>query len=239
MEFGPNHKREFMQRIITLLVFCSLAFGIFAQPTNNYTSASDSDPEALKIVKALKAKYEGMTSIEAMFSLDIELPGQAVEMQKGSMARSGDKFHFKLADQEGISDGEAIYVIMHGNKSINIENMPEADETDGMLTPQNLLTFYDLDKYIFALQGEQVKQGKQLQTIELKPVDRDNSEFTKLRMLVDTKAQQVHSLAAFSRDGSRFTFYLNDFKSNPSLPASRFVFKKADYPGYYIEDLRF
>ncbi|PHI20415.1 hypothetical protein CEQ90_08115 [Lewinellaceae bacterium SD302] len=228
-----------MQRIIALLAICFLATGLFAQPTNNYTSSADSDPEALKLVKALKAKYEGMANIEAMFRMDIELPGQAIESQKGSMARSGDKFHFKLAGQEGISDGKAIYVIMHDNKSVNIENMPEADEESGMLTPQNLLTFYDLDKYIFALQGEETVSGKRLQTIELKPVDRDESEFIKLRMTVDAKAKQVSSLAAFSRDGSRFTFYLDQLNDNPALDASRFVFKKSDYPGYYVEDLRF
>lgn len=229
-----------MRRIASLFIL-ALFFGVglSAQPTNKYNKAADSDPEALKIVEAIKAKYEGYSSMSADFRLDIDLPGQVVESQKGALSRSGDRFHFKLGTQEGFSDGKAIYVVMHDNKSVNIENMPEADEADGMLTPQNLLTFYDVDKFIFALQGEQVEQGKTLQVIELKPVDRDNSEFTKIRMLVDKQSQQISSLAAFSRDGSRFTFYLNSMKTNPSIPAEKFVFNKANYPGYYVEDLRF
>lgn len=229
-----------MQRIVTLLTLCLIfTTSLFAQPDNKYRTAADSDPEALKIVKALKAKYESMANVEAKFRLDIEFPGQAVETQKGQLSRSGEKFHFKLADQEGISDGENIYVIMHGNKTVNIENMPDADDEGGMLTPQNLLTFYDVDKFIFALQGENMVAGKMVQTIELKPVDRDNSEFIKMRMEIDKKAQQVVSLSAFSRDGSRFVFHLDDIKLNANLPAERFVYKKANYPGYYEEDLRF
>ena len=227
-----------MQRFLILLICCFSTIGLFAQ-TNNYRKAADSDPEALKIVRAIKAKYEGYTAMQADFRLDIEFPGQAVETQKGQLSRNGDKFHFKLATQEGISDGEAIYVIMHDNKSVNIENMPEPGDDAGMLTPQNLLTFYDEEKFVFALQGEENLKGKIVQIIELKPVDRDESEFTKIRMLVDKKSQQVVQLLAFSRDGSRFTFHLDTLKVNPSLPSSLFAFQKSDYEGYYIEDLRF
>lgn len=229
-----------MQRIASLLIlalFC--AVGLSAQSANNYRKSADSDPEALKIVKAIKAKYEGYSSMTADFRLDMELPGQAIESQQGNLGRSGDRFYFKLGNQEGFSDGKAIYVVMHDNKSVNIENMPEEGEADGMLTPQNLLTFYDTDKFVFALQGEQVVDGKTLQVIELKPLDRDNSEFTKIRMLVDKRDQQISSLAAFSRDGSRFTFYLDALKANPTIPVDRFAFNKANYPGYYVEDLRF
>lgn len=227
-----------MQRLFSLLVICLLSLSLFSQ-NNSYQTAADSDPAALKIVRAIKAKYEGYNTLQADFRLDIEFPGQAVETQKGQLSRNGDKFHFKLATQEGISDGKAIYVIMHDNKSVNIENMPEPGDEAGMLTPQNLLTFYDEDKFVFALQGEQSEGGKTLQVIELKPVDRDASEFTKIRMLVDKSKQQVVRLLAFSRDGSRFTFHLDRLKTNTTLPAGLFAFDKADYEGYYIEDLRF
>lgn len=228
-----------MQRFVTLFISFLSVTALFAQPANNYRTAADSDPAALKIVKAIKAKYEAYNTMEADFRLDIEFPGQAVETQNGQLSRNGEKFRFKLGDQEGISDGKAIYVIMHGNKSVNIENMPDKDDEAGMLTPQSLLTFYDIDKFVFALQGEKTEAGKTIQIIELKPVDRDESEFTKIRMVIDKKRQQLLRLMAFSRDGSRFTFHLDTLKVNKVLDAKRFVFNKADYEGYYVEDLRF
>lgn len=220
------------------LLFLGFATSLVSQ-NNNYRTAADSDPEALKIVKAIKAKYEGYSTLEADFRLDMELTGQAAETQRGTLSRSGDRFRFKLGNQEGIGDGKAIYVIFHDNKAVNIENMPEAGASDGMLTPQNLLTFYDTDKFVFALQGEQREDGKVRQVIELKPVDRAGSEFTKIRMLVDKRSQQVVRLLAFSRDGSRFTFHLDKLRVNPTLPAERFQFNKSDFPGYYVDDLRF
>lgn len=212
---------------------------ITAQPNNAYRTSADSDPAAVKIVNELRAQYDSYQSIQATFRLDIEFPGQAVETQAGELSRQGDRFHFKLGKQEGMSDGKAIYVILHDNKEVQINNLPEPGEESGMITPQTLFTFYDEGNYILALQGEETEKGRVRQIIEMKPEDRDNSEFTKLRMIIDKKSRTVVRLLAFSRDGSRFTFHLDSTTPNPAIADSKFTFNKESYPGYYVEDLRF
>ncbi len=227
---------------LSLAIFTFTCFtSLLAQPANNsYRAVADSDPAAKKIVDALRKQYDSYSSIKADFRLAIEIPGQAVETQRGQLSRSGDLFHFTLGKQEGISDGKAIYVILHDNKEVQINNLPSPGEEAGMLTPQSLFSFYDQGQYILALQGEEkASNGKTQQVIEMKPSNRDQSEFTKLRMLVDKSSQQITQLLAFSRDGSRFTFFLDKVSPNPTIPASTFAFKKENYPGYYVEDLRF
>ncbi|MEL6141692.1 MAG: outer membrane lipoprotein carrier protein LolA [Bacteroidota bacterium] len=227
-------------RYTILLLFTFISVSLFAQSESQYLNVADSDPEAVKIVRELRQKYENYGSMEANFRLEIDFPGQAVETQSGSLTKSGEQFHFKLGKQEGICDGKAVYVILHDNKEVQINNLPEPGEEDGMLTPQNLFSFYDQGQYILALQGEETEKGNTYLVVEMKPSDRDNSEFTKLRMLVDKKSRDMVRLLAFSRDGSRFIFHLDKVKGNhQAFSADHFAFQKADYPGYHVEDLRF
>lgn len=226
-------------RILFTLLLTSFFTFLLAQPESQYLSVADSDPAATKLVREMRQKYEGYSSMQATFRLDIEFPGQAVESQTGSLSKSGDLFRFKLGDQEGIGDGEALYVILHDNKEVQINNLPEEGEDAGMLTPQNLFSFYDQGQFILALQGEETQNGRRVQLIEMKPVNRAESDFTKLRMIVDKQRKDVVKLMAFARDGSRFTFHLDKVTANQAIPAARFKFNKSDFTGYHITDLRF
>lgn len=224
--------------ILTFLLVCSLAQFGTAQPSQ-YNSAKDSDPEAIALVKSLRKKYDGFQTLEADFRLDIVLPGQVKEVQKGKIQRSGDMVRFKLGVQEGIVTGDAAYLIQHGNKEVMISDLPEDGEQTGVLTPQTLFNFYEGDNYVLALRGEESVAGRKVSVVELKPLDRDNSEFTKLRLLIDVAKKEIVSVTAFSRDGANFTFHLDKTRANVTLAENTFVFDKKDFPGYYVEDLRY
>lgn len=204
-----------------------------------YVKTQDSDPEAVALLGDLRKKYDAYQTLEADFRLEIAFPGQAVESQKGTIKRQGDLVRFKLSDQEGIINTKAAYIIQHGNKEVMINNLPAPGEMNGMLTPQTLFSFYEGDNYVLALMGQEVISGRLLQSIELKPVDRNNSEFTKLRLLVDKKMKELVSVKAFTADGSSFTFHLDKTKGNVTLSPAIFEFKKTDFVGYHVEDLRY
>lgn len=221
-----------------LLLVVTTAFSANAQ-TNYYTSAKDSDPEAVKLLSSIRAKYDGFSSMKANFQLNIAIPGQPVEKQAGVISRQGENVRFVLGDQEGIINGEAAYIIMHRNKEVQINDLPDPEETTGVLTPQTLFNFYEGDQYVLAVQGTEKVGNRSLKIIELKPLDRENSEFTKLRLLVDAAKKELAVVKAFSRDGTNFTFTLAETQGNVNLPAKTFVFSKTDFPGYHVEDLRF
>lgn len=207
--------------------------------SKQYTQAQDSDPEAVSLIKKVRTKYDAFKTVEADFRLDIAIPGNAVETQNGKIRRSGNKVRFQLGNQEGIINEKAAYMIQHANKSVMINDLPEPGELNGMLTPQTLFSFYEGDNFVLALQGEEAYEGRRLQVIELKPVDRDNSEFTKLRMLVDQRKNELVSIKAFSADGSNFTFHLGKTRGDVALAATTFTFDKKEFPNYHVEDLRY
>jgi outer membrane lipoprotein-sorting protein len=228
-------------RLISLLLFLPLLFSgtVLLAQDKQYNTSKDSDPEAITLIKNLRDKYDTYQTMEADFRLDILIPGNKLESQQGKLKRQGDFVRFQLGDQEGIINADAAYMIQHGNKEVMINNLPEPGEMTGMLTPQTLFSFYEGNNYILALQGKDVEDGRLLQAIELKPVDRDNSEFTKLRLKVDQAKKELASIEAFTRDGSRFTFHLDKTKGNVTLTDKTFTFSKADFPGYHVEDMRY
>lgn len=227
-----------MKAPFLLLLFLCCTGGLFAQ-NNQYTSAKDSDPEAVKLLDGIRKKYDAYGTLQADVQLIIELPGQQPITQSGRVSRKADNVRFKLGDQEGIINGEAAYLIQHANREVMINNLPEAGEMNGVLTPQTLFNFYEGAAFVLAIDGEETIGGRKLTAVLLKPVDRDNSEFTKMRLLVDAAKKEIVSVKAFSRDGTRYAFQLNETRGDVPLAAGTFVFDKKEFPNYHVEDLRY
>ncbi len=228
-----------MRILLALLLFSVTGPLVLEAQDNQYLSAQDSDPQAVTLLQALRAKYDSYETLRADFRLDIDFPGQGVESQAGQVSRMGDKVRFKLGNQEGIINDEAAYLIQHGNREVMINNLPEPGELTGVLTPQTLFSFYEGANYVLAITGQESVSGRSAKVIELKPVDRDASDFTKMRLLVDEAAGEILNVMAFSRDGSQYTFHLDKTEANPDLSPSTFTFDEAEFPGYHVEDLRF
>ncbi|MGB3799873.1 MAG: hypothetical protein WA952_08640, partial [Lewinella sp.] len=135
------------------LFFLVLAGSLIGQTNKQYTKATESDPEAKQILENIRQKYDGYSTMAADFRLELAFPGQPVEVQRGSVTRKGDFVRFRLGSQEGIINDDAAYIILHGSKEVQINDLPEPGETTGVLTPQNLFSFYEGDDYVLAMQG--------------------------------------------------------------------------------------
>ena len=227
-----------MKFLLSLLLLSSSTL-LVAQTNRQYIAAADSDPEAKQLLEAIRQKYDAYRTLQADFRLELAFPNQPVETQRGTLSRQGDLVRFKLGNQEGIINHEAAYFILHGSKEVQINDLPEPGEATGLLTPQTLFSFYEGDQYVLALQGTEQLDNRTLQVVEMKPLDRDGSDFTKLRLLVDGRTQEIVRVKAFSRDGSSYTFYLDTTEGNAPLAADTFTFSPANFPGYHVEDLRF
>jgi len=214
------------------------ATGLFAQKqANQFTKKGDNDPAAKAILDKVKKNHQAYKSLEATFTLEIELAEQPKEVQKGKIAQQGDKYFLELGTQQVLCDGKAIWMVLPKNKEVQVNNIPSKEEEANILTPQALFRFYEKGGYIYALVNEYSENGKVLQQIEFKPTDR-NAEYAKIRLTVEKKTAAVTSIIAFGKDGSRYTFNITKLTPNKAFDANYFVFSKAKYPGFHIEDLR-
>ena len=202
----------------------------------DFTKTKDTDPEATKILDKVSKKYEAYKSIEATFSLIIEIPEEPKENQKGVMKTQGEKYNVDLEGMSMICDGESFWMHNKRNEEVQLNDPPEEDE-DGFLSPQEFYSFYKKGDYVYALTNAITENGKPLLQIEFKPLDED-SEYSKIRMTVEKKSSTVKRVKVFSKDGSRFTLKINKLTPNKKFAAADFVFDKSKYPNVHVEDLR-
>lgn len=227
-----------MKPVIFFLGLFLLSSSASAQ-SNTMTKPEDSDPKAKAMLDQIRERFESYTSLGADFSLDITFPEQPTETQKGTLGQKGDKFRMEMSSQTVISDGETLWMIFDHNQEVQVNDMPDEAEIGGtVLSPESMLNFYDQGDFVYYLTNEYRKNGRSVQEIEFKPTDR-NAEYTKLRMKVDKATKDVISVEAFARDGSRYKLSIDKMQPNKSFPSGYFTFDKSDYPGYYVEDLRY
>ena len=200
-------------------------------------AAEKSDPQAKKILDKIRKKYEGYKTLEAGFSLAIEVPGQDKEVQKGTIAQDDKKFRLEMDQQVIVSDGTTTWVYLKKNNEVQINDADPKDTENGFLTPKDLLKRYQKGDYLYALTDKTTENGKTFTQIEFKPTDK-NSEYSKLRISIDEKAGSIQTVKAFGKDGSRYTFSINKLTPNKEFAADHFTFDAKKYPGVKVEDLR-
>ena len=205
--------------------------------SGDFTSKADSDPKAKAMLDRVRKKYESYPSLEVDFSMAIEVPEQPKAIQKGKIQQKGTKYRLEFNGQTVLSDGKYIWIILHKNKEVQINNLPDAEEDDAILSPQSLFRIYERENFAFAIINEFSENGKILQEIEFKPLDR-YSEYSKLRLTVNKATADFVEMKGFTKDGSRYTLTINRLTPNKVFPTTTFTFNKATYPAYHVEDLR-
>jgi len=233
--FKLNIMREL--KFIAFTLVCLLSFSLVMAQDNSYLTAEDSDPDATRLLNKLKAKYEGFENMKMDFSLEIEFPEEDKIVQTGNIFREGKKFYMDFEQQSVISNGEQVWIHLKNNNEVQIYDAEAMSDEENFISPENLLKLYDSDAFVFAISDELVKDGRTVAYVECKPIDKD-SEFSKMRLVLDTKNIDMVSVKAFSKDGSRYTFINNTLKSNLDIPSSKFEFNTSDFPDIYVEDMR-
>lgn len=222
-----------MKNYMILLLLLGMTSTVIAQNTTKEVS----DPAAKAVLEKMKNIYESYSTIEANFSLVIEIPDQDPETQKGVISQKGDKYHLQIDNQVIISDGNTLWYHLKNKNEVQINNVEEDPEDEEIMSPKQLLRIYESDQFLYALTNEGVEKGVAIQQIEFKPIDRD-SDYSKLRLTVNKKDKSIMRIKAFGKDGSRFTLSINKFNPNKTMNDQFFVFDETKYKGIRVEDLR-
>ena len=86
-----------MKYIIAIMMSAFFLATGFAQK-KDFTKAQDVDPEAQKVLDKVSKKYEAYKTIEATFSLKIEIPEEPIDEQIGKLKQEGEKYNVDLND---------------------------------------------------------------------------------------------------------------------------------------------
>jgi outer membrane lipoprotein carrier protein len=220
-----------MKKIIISILFLS---GLIAAKAQD-NSVGKNDPDAKKVLDQLSAKMKTFKSLQADFTLRIENAAGKVEgSKKGTVYLKGVQYHISITGQEIFCDGKNSWTY---DKSTNEVTINKVDPTVKTITPEKFFTnFYDKD-FLYKLNGD-VKQGdKNLQEIELTPVDKTKN-FYKVYLYIDKKAKTIYSLKSLEKNGTKDIITVDKLNGNTVISDDLFVFNKAKYPGVEEVDLR-
>jgi outer membrane lipoprotein carrier protein len=223
-------------RLIQLGAMLLLSTTLCVANAQTTKSGEGSDPKAKSLLDKVRKQYDAYQSVEASFTLTLEVAEQKPEVQKGTITQQGEKYRLELSDKTIICDGATVWFHNKSNREVQINTATSGSST-GLLSPRELMRIHERKDFIYAITSEGVDNGKPCQFVEFKPTNK-NSEYSKLRLSVDKKTNQIIGVKAFGKDGSRSTMVINELTPNKTYPNGTFNFDKSKHPGVKIEDLR-
>jgi outer membrane lipoprotein-sorting protein len=123
----------------------------------------------------------------------------------------GNRYKINVSGQEIFSDGLTIWTYEKASNEVTINKI---DPSSNALTPQKLFTnFYDKD-FLYKLNGMAKEGGKNMQEIELTPIDKTKT-FHKVLLYIDKS--MIASTKIFEKSGSRYTYTVSNLKSDAAL----------------------
>lgn len=189
--------------------------------------------KAEKILDDLSMKIKSYESFFIDFTFKINNPDSEVnESDKGELLVQGDNYRLSVAGQIVICDGETIWTYIEEAEEVQINSL---EDDDGMISPSNILTFYDKNYKSKFIKEEEI-DGKIIQIIELKPIEDRN--FSKVDFFIDKEKLQVVKVNIFDKNDGTITYNVDNFLSNIPTKASDFTFNEEDYPGVEVIDMR-
>jgi outer membrane lipoprotein-sorting protein len=220
---------------LSFTFFSILAVSILAQTPK--AVAEKNDPAAKKVLDRIRSKYEGYKTFEVLFSLSIEVPGEATDVQKGTIGQEGEKFRLDMPQQVIVNDTKTTWVYLKKNNEVQINDSEPSSSDASFFTPKELLRRYQKGDFLYSITDKTSEGTRVITQIEFKPKDK-KSEYSKIRVSIDEKAGTIKSIKAFGKDGSRYTFSITRISPNKVLAADYFTFDAKKYPGVRVEDLR-
>lgn len=213
-----------------LIFSCLLAISMVTTGFSQYTSAKDSDPEALALLTKA-GKIFSLQNAQVNFKLKVAFPGQEQQVSDGILYRGGSGYRLELKDYHIISDGKTRWVYLKGRNEVNIYN-----ESNGQdwISPQDFLQLHTSDDLVFTLAASKI-DGTSI--IIGKPLKGRFDEFSKFT--IGIKNGTLSYINAISSDGTKQDLSITSVTNPTTWDANKlFTFHPELYPDIYIEDLR-
>ncbi len=213
-----------MKRIQFVFLAIFIASTCFSQNNNNKAQALlDRTSAAIKAYKNMKVE----------FSYDMDNKESKIhESKKGLLLVEGEKYRLNIAGQIIINDSKAVYTYIPDAKEVQINELGDKDDN---ITPTSLLDSYQ-KKYRIKYIREEMQGAANVMVIDLLPLE--GKKFFKIRVVIDTKKNQLVSFALHDKNGNIYSYNISVFQTNLEMKANTFVFKASDYPGVEVVDMR-
>ncbi|MFT6166176.1 MAG: outer membrane lipoprotein-sorting protein [Vicingaceae bacterium] len=196
------------------------------------------DVKAKGILDKLSAKTKTYTSMSATFEYTMKNVAEDIEeSQTGSLVTQGDKYHLEIAGQKIICDGKIVWTVLDEAEEVQINDVPDPDETEDYISPTKILTLWEKG-FKYKYDKSMTLNGADVDVINLFPEKADEQSFHTIKIYVNKAQMVVDQIDIKGKDGTDFVYIIKTFKTNENIAADTFVFSTAKNPSYDVIDLR-
>ncbi len=213
-----------MKKLIILIPALFFCFFINAQQIT--------DKKAKDILDEVSEKMKSYKTMSIDFTYTMENKANKInQSKKGNILIKGDKYCLSMDGQTVIFDENAIYTYIPDANEVQIN-----DPTKESILPSQFLNEYNKN-YKSNFIREETSAGNIYQIIDLTPVKQSNS-IAKVRLKINKSKKQIASSILYDKDGTTYTYSIDKFITDYTIPDSKFIFKKSDFPNAEIIDMR-
>jgi len=145
-----------MKQLLSILCLFAIVGTLSAQDNipKQLLHSDQSDPEAKVILDKTQKLYNSYKSMEADFTLTIEVPMEDKEVQKGSIIQSGEKYQLSLPGFQVMCNGKTVWTYLENNKQVQISDFEDMEESEEFLSPKDFLNMYERGDFFYVLMNE-------------------------------------------------------------------------------------
>ncbi len=211
-----------MKKLVFALVFTAISSFSFGQNS------------AKKLLDDVSEKINSYENIKVSFRYTLRNTEEDLNQEiRGKASLQGAKYRVEFMGITQIFDGEKLYMINPEDEEVTISKTDE-DDTAGF-TVAKFYSFYK-DGYTYKMDIVQNVGGRKIQYVKLTPID-SNSENSHILIGVDTKAKNIYKVIIVAKNSTKITVTINSFETNQPIGKKLFVFDKAKYANYDINEL--
>ncbi|MDA9663625.1 outer membrane lipoprotein carrier protein LolA [bacterium] len=197
------------------------------------SSINAQDLVAEKILDRLSEKGKSYTDIFAEFSFNFSNEEQGIsEDSEGKIWIKDDMYKLNMSsDLTIINNSETLWYFM---KDINEVQVMD-NEPDDEMNPSRIFSIYERG-YEYKYIGDSTINNETFNIIYLYP--NENGTLSKVVLLIDKEIMEIRSILLTDKNNGVTTYSITKFITNSNLLDELFSFKRKNYPGVEIIDLR-
>ena len=194
------------------------------------------DKKAKEILDKVSAKNKAYTTEKVEFLyIQENVNDKTKNVKNGSLLLKGSKYKLDLMGNTILCDAKTIWSYVKETNEVNISNV--ADQEGSLLNPAKVFTMYEKGfKYKFI--RERFEDNRSVYEIELYPEKVNESQYSKVRLLVDKDKTQLYLIQYFAKDANRVTIEIQKITPNEPVAENVFTFDKTKYPKVELVDMR-
>ena len=194
------------------------------------------DKKAKEILDKVSAKNKAFSTEKVEFLyIQENVNDKTKNVKNGSLLLKGTKYKLDLMGNTILCDAKTIWSYIKETNEVNISNV--ADQEGSLLNPAKVFTMYEKGfKYKFI--RERFEDNRSVYEIELYPEKVNESQYSKVRLLVDKDKTQLYLIQYFAKDANRVTIEIQKITPNEAVADNVFNFDKTKYPKVEVVDMR-